>query len=70
MFLREFARCPSAGILTHRRLRRFDKLYREGKIEFELVPQGNLAARIEAAGAGLGAIFTPVGVGTQLILLC
>ena len=44
----------------------FDKLYRAGEIELELVPQGNLACRIEAAGAGLGAIFTPTGYGTLL----
>ena len=44
----------------------FDAAYRAGKIELELVPQGNLAARIQAAGAGLGAIFTPTGVGTLL----
>lgn len=44
----------------------FDKAYRAGKIELELVPQGNLAARIQAAGAGLGAIFTPTGFGTKL----
>jgi 3-oxoadipate CoA-transferase alpha subunit len=44
----------------------FDRLYRAGQIELELVPQGNLAARIQAAGAGLGAIFTPTGFGTQL----
>lgn len=44
----------------------FDALYRAGELELELVPQGNLAARIEAAGAGLGAIFTPTGYGTQL----
>jgi 3-oxoadipate CoA-transferase alpha subunit len=44
----------------------FDKLYRAGEIELELVPQGNLAARIHAAGAGLGAIFTPTGYGTTL----
>lgn len=44
----------------------FDAAYREGRIELELVPQGNLAARIHAAGAGLGAIFTPTGFGTQL----
>ena len=42
----------------------FDELYRAGKVE--LVPQGNLAARIQAAGAGLGAIFTPTGFGTLL----
>src|SRR3546814_6204941 len=44
----------------------FDALYRAGEIELELVPQGNLAARIHAAGSGLGAIFTPTGYGTQL----
>src|SRR5690625_6852146 len=44
----------------------FDELYRAGKIELELVPQGNLAERIRAAGAGIGAFFTPTGVGTQL----
>ena len=44
----------------------FDSLYRAGKIELELVPQGNLAARIQAAGAGLGGIFTPTGFGTLI----
>lgn len=44
----------------------FDDLYRSGKIELELVPQGNLAERIRAAGAGVGAFFTPTGVGTEL----
>jgi 3-oxoadipate CoA-transferase, alpha subunit len=44
----------------------FDRLYRAGRIELELVPQGNLAARIQAAGSGLGAIFTPTGFGTRL----
>jgi 3-oxoadipate CoA-transferase alpha subunit len=44
----------------------FDAAWRAGQIELELVPQGNLAARIQAAGAGLGAIFTPTGYGTQL----
>lgn len=44
----------------------FDALYRAGQIELELVPQGNLAARIHAAGAGLGAIYTPTGYGTEL----
>ena len=44
----------------------FDAAYRAGRIELELVPQGNLAARIQAAGAGLGAIFTPTGYGTLL----
>jgi 3-oxoadipate CoA-transferase, alpha subunit len=44
----------------------FDALYRNGKIELELVPQGNLAERIRAAGAGIGAFFTPTGYGTTL----
>lgn len=44
----------------------FETLYRQGKIELELVPQGNLACRIQAAGAGLGAVFTPTGYGTAL----
>ena len=44
----------------------FDGLYRAGKIELELVPQGNLAERIRAAGAGIGAFYTPTGYGTQL----
>jgi len=44
----------------------FDRLYREGKLELELVPQGNLAERIRAAGAGIGAFFTPTGYGTEL----
>ena len=44
----------------------FEDLYRQGKIELELVPQGNLACRIQAAGAGLGAVFTPTGYGTSL----
>jgi 3-oxoadipate CoA-transferase alpha subunit len=44
----------------------FDELYRSGKIELELVPQGNLAERIRAAGAGIGAFFTPTGFGTEL----
>jgi len=44
----------------------FDGLYRAGDIELELVPQGNLAERIRAAGAGIGAFFTPTGFGTPL----
>ncbi|GAA1001241.1 3-oxoacid CoA-transferase subunit A [Subtercola frigoramans] len=44
----------------------FDALYRAGEIELELVPQGNLAERIRAAGAGIGAFFSPTGYGTQL----
>ncbi|MEU5099136.1 3-oxoacid CoA-transferase subunit A [Streptomyces sp. NPDC020996] len=44
----------------------FDGLYRAGEIELEVVPQGNLAERIRAAGAGIGAFFCPTGVGTLL----
>jgi 3-oxoadipate CoA-transferase alpha subunit len=68
-----------AALMKHRRVRKiicsfprqsdshhFDNLYRSGAIELELVPQGNLAARIHAAGAGLGGIFTPTGFGTLL----
>ena len=44
----------------------FDELYRSGRIELELVPQGNLAERIRAAGAGIGAFYCPTGLGTQL----
>jgi 3-oxoadipate CoA-transferase alpha subunit len=44
----------------------FDARYRAGEIELEVVPQGNLAERIRAAGAGIGAFFTPTGFGTLL----
>lgn len=44
----------------------FDALYRSGELELELVPQGNLAERIRAAGAGIGAFYTPTGAGTDL----
>ena len=44
----------------------FDAQYRAGELELELVPQGNLAERIRAAGAGIGAFFTPTGYGTPL----
>ena len=44
----------------------FDKLYRAGRIELEVVPQGNLAERIRAGGAGIGGFYTPTGVGTLL----
>ncbi len=68
-----------AALLKARRVRRivcsfprqadswvFDGLYRGGQIELELVPQGNLAERIRAAGAGIGAFYTPTGYGTPL----
>jgi 3-oxoadipate CoA-transferase, alpha subunit len=44
----------------------FDALYRSGKLELELVPQGNLAERLRAAGAGIGAFFSPTGYGTEM----
>jgi 3-oxoadipate CoA-transferase alpha subunit len=46
----------------------FDELYRNGKVELELVPQGNLAERIRAAGSGIGAFFCPTGFGTELAM--
>ena len=68
-----------AALLARKRVRRiicsfprqhdswvFDGLYRAGEIELEIVPQGNLAERIRAAGAGIGAFFSPTGVGTLL----
>lgn len=44
----------------------FDELYRSGKLELELVPQGTLAERLRAAGAGIGGFFSPTGYGTEL----
>ena len=44
----------------------FEELYREGRIELEIVPQGTLAERMRAGGAGIPAFFTPTGVGTKL----
>ena len=44
----------------------FDALYRAGEIELELVPQGTLAERLRAAGAGLGGFYSPVSAGTQI----
>ncbi len=44
----------------------FDKAYRAGELELELVPQGTLAERIRAAGAGIGAFYTPTAFGTRL----
>jgi 3-oxoadipate CoA-transferase alpha subunit len=68
-----------AALLAKRRVRKiicsfprqhdswvFDGLYRAGEVELEVVPQGNLAERIRAAGAGIGAFFSPTGVGTEL----
>jgi 3-oxoadipate CoA-transferase alpha subunit len=44
----------------------FDGLYRAGRIDLEVVPQGTLAERMRAAGAGIGAFYCPTGVGTPL----
>lgn len=44
----------------------FEDLYRQGHIELELVPQGNLAERLRAAGCGIGAFYTPTAYGTEL----
>jgi 3-oxoadipate CoA-transferase alpha subunit len=68
-----------ALLIKHRRVRKivcsfprqvdswhFDAAYRAKQIELELVPQGNLAERIRAAGAGIGAFYTPTGYGTEL----
>jgi 3-oxoadipate CoA-transferase, alpha subunit len=44
----------------------FEELYASGRIELEVAPQGNLAERIRAAGAGIGAFYTPTGAGTML----
>ena len=68
-----------AALLAERRVRKmicsfprqsdshvFDALYRAGEIELELVPQGTLAERMRAAGAGIGAFYCPTGVGTPL----
>ncbi|MEU3102482.1 3-oxoacid CoA-transferase subunit A [Streptomyces griseoflavus] len=44
----------------------FDDLYRAGRVDLEVVPQGTLAERMRAAGAGIGAFYSPVGVGTPL----
>jgi 3-oxoadipate CoA-transferase alpha subunit len=44
----------------------FEREYRAGRLELELVPQGNLSERIRAAGAGIGGFFTPTGYGTEL----
>jgi 3-oxoadipate CoA-transferase, alpha subunit len=44
----------------------FDALYRAGELDLELIPQGTLAERIRAAGAGIGAFYTPTAVGTRL----
>jgi 3-oxoadipate CoA-transferase alpha subunit len=44
----------------------FERLYREGRIELEVIPQGTIAERMRAAGAGIAAFYTPTSVGTKL----
>ncbi len=44
----------------------YERAYNEGKVELELVPQGTLAERIRAGGAGIAGFYTPTGIGTQL----
>jgi 3-oxoadipate CoA-transferase alpha subunit len=56
--------CSVPASLVMSKPNAFEKLYREGKIELEYVPQGTLAERIRAGGAGLGGFYTPTGVGT------
>jgi len=53
-----FPRSPGSSV--------FEELYRGGKIELEIVPQGTLAERMRAAGAGIAAFYTPTGYGTKL----
>ncbi|WP_417518651.1 3-oxoacid CoA-transferase subunit A [Marinobacter sp.] len=57
-FLCSFPRVKNAHI--------FEGLYKSGAVELELIPQGNLAERLRASGAGIGAFYTPTGFGTEL----
>ena len=58
--------CSVPASLVMSKPRAFEKQYLAGKVELEYVPQGTLVERIRAAGAGLGAFFTPTGVGTLI----
>jgi 3-oxoadipate CoA-transferase alpha subunit len=58
--------CSVPASLVMSRPNAFERLYREGRIELEYVPQGTLAERIRAGGAGLGGFYTPTGVGTLI----
>ena len=58
--------CAFTAATHPSRVLAFEKLYEAGEIEAELVPQGTLAERIRAGGAGIGAFYTPTGVGTEL----
>ena len=57
--------CPFTAAPHPSQAHAFEKLYEAGEIEGELVPQGTLAERIRAGGAGIGAFYTPTGVGTE-----
>ena len=57
---------PNRIFITLEYINSFESHFRKGKIELELVPQGTLVERIRAGGAGIPAVFTPTGVGTQL----
>jgi 3-oxoadipate CoA-transferase alpha subunit len=58
--------CSVPASLVMSKPNAFERLYREGKIELEYVPQGTLVERIRAGGAGLGGFYTPTGVGTLI----
>jgi len=58
--------CSVPASLVMSKPNAFERLYREGKIELEYVPQGTLAERIRAGGAGIGGFYTPTGVGTLI----
>jgi 3-oxoadipate CoA-transferase, alpha subunit len=58
--------CSVPASLVMSKPNAFERLYKEGKIELEYVPQGTLAERIRAGGAGLGGFYTPTGVGTLI----
>jgi 3-oxoacid CoA-transferase A subunit len=60
-FIGSFPVRPSASEVTH-----LERRYRAGEIEVEVVPQGTLAERVRAAGAGIAAFYTPTGVGTRV----
>jgi 3-oxoadipate CoA-transferase alpha subunit len=58
--------CSVPASLVMSKPNAFERLYREGRIELEYVPQGTLVERIRAGGAGLGGFYTPTGVGTLI----
>lgn len=58
--------CTVPASLVMSKPNAFERLYREGKVELEYVPQGTLADRIRAGGAGIGGFYTPTGIGTLI----